>query len=132
MNLAGISSPCVPGGRGTREWYISVYGPLPDHIHVLHKCDNGSCRNPEHIFTGTHKDNMRDMHEKGRHVGNSGNKLDNTWKTAIAIGHGKITIEQVKAIRNTPGKGDWEWVKELGITRHAVYEIRTYKTWKNV
>ena len=41
-------------------------GPIPDGLFVLHHCDVPSCVNPEHLFTGTQKDNIQDAAKKGR------------------------------------------------------------------
>jgi hypothetical protein len=41
-------------------------GKIPDGLNVLHRCDNSACCNPEHLFLGTQKENIHDMHKKGR------------------------------------------------------------------
>lgn len=46
-------------------WEIAN-GPIPDGLWVLHHCDNRSCCNVDHLFLGTHADNMADKTAKGR------------------------------------------------------------------
>src|SRR2546422_5027560 len=43
-------------------------GQIPRGINVLHTCDNPACGRIEHLFLGTHTDNMKDMKSKGRNV----------------------------------------------------------------
>lgn len=47
-----------------RLMWEHVNGPIPKGMHVLHRCDVRSCGNPDHLFLGTHQDNMRDMQQK--------------------------------------------------------------------
>lgn len=49
-----------------REWrahrfaYFLIYGEISKNAHICHKCDVKLCVNPNHLFSGSHSDNMND------------------------------------------------------------------------
>lgn len=68
-------------------------GPIPAKLRVCHDCDNPPCVNPDHLWVGTHQDNMRDRDAKGRGYDRRGERN----------GRAKISDDAVDAI-----KAAWE------------------------
>jgi hypothetical protein len=105
-----------------RVSFMLSVGPIPDGLHVLHRCDNPACINPDHLWLGTNADNHRDKADKGRargaHLGSS--NVNN-----------KLTEAQVIAIR-----ADMRLMREIaqdyGITTSTVSNIRHGQTWKHL
>lgn len=58
-------------GEGPVEVHRIVWeltnGAIPAGMEVCHRCDVPACVRVDHLFLGTHADNMGDMARKGRH-----------------------------------------------------------------
>lgn len=54
------------------SWEL-VNGRSLGDLYACHHCDVTHCVNPDHLFAGTHQDNMADMMSKGRQKGQNKN-----------------------------------------------------------
>ncbi len=89
---------------------------------ALHRCNNPTCVNPNHIYEGDNADNMRDRVDSGNHpvgVNTSGNKLINP---------------EVLRIRSLLAKGVPVSVLApiFGVTERLIYMIGRREIWKHL
>lgn len=99
--------------------------PLDEAIVVRHTCDNPPCCNPEHLILGQQKDNIQDMHERGRASGG------HTSRPGQSNPMCKLTDEQVSQIksRRSAGETGRALALEFGVSPAQISRIVTGKRW---
>jgi len=103
-----------PAHRVSYEVFI---GPIPDGLFVLHRCDQPACVNPDHLFLGTHEDNMRDMVRKNRHHG-----------------YPRLTKQQVIEIRRAHRDGERgaSLARRFGVVHGTITLLIQRHTWRTL
>lgn len=122
-----------------RAIFEAVHG-IPDGMHVLHKCDNRGCFNPDHLFAGAHRENMIDMVRKGR-GGQKKNRArgdrhgSRTKPGRLPRGEAnnlaKLTEAQVREILSSK-EGPMTLARKFGVGYNAIWGVRTGKTWRHI
>jgi len=105
------------GGWGPEAAYRTSWklyrGSIPEGMSVCHACDNRACVNPDHLFIGTHAENMADMARK------------------LRSGQSKLKVAQVLEIRSS-NKSQPTLARIFGVTQGNVNAIKRRRTWKHV
>lgn len=97
-------------------------GEIPEGSLVCHRCDNRACVNPDHLFLGTHADNLADASQKGR--------LKHKPSRKISVHRGerhwaaKLTPNQVLEIRQLPRSELKKAPMKYGVSLGTIYNLR--------
>lgn len=166
----GLVTPCwnwLGGKRGSLSYggfwingkphsahrvsYALFVGRIPKGLFVLHSCDNPSCVNPKHLFTGNHLRNMADRNAKGRQArGNrhgsvtkpdrvprgdrNGARKHPETRRGERNGRAKLTRNNVIEIREglRIGRSKKSLAESFGVSRWLVTKIERRELWAHV
>lgn len=101
--------------------YGKFVGPVGDGEVVRHSCDNPPCQNLRHLLSGTVKDNVQDMFERGRDYDRRG----------AGNSRAKLNEEQVGEIRAST-EAATVLADRYGVSPQLISAIRLRQTWAHV
>jgi len=115
-----------PPYKAHRIGYALYYGDFDHALDVCHRCDNPKCVRPEHLFLGSHAENMADMKRKkrARKIGNFGE----------VNGSAKLTREQVHEAlrRRREGESQTQVAARFGVHRTTIGMIERGINWRHL
>lgn len=104
--------------KAHKLFYEMQNGPVPEGLCVCHKCDVPLCVNPDHLWLGTHAENMRDKANKGRVNDQHGELNPNA----------RLTAADIAAIRSSD-RTHQDLATEYGVSRPHVTRIKSGHAW---
>lgn len=124
----------VGGGRHAAAHVFSLELKLGRRLaggmNALHHCDTPLCVNPDHLWEGTQRENVKDMMAKGRGVGQL------TSESVRGEGNAKAKVDEnaVKRIRKMCAAGvkQKDVGKMFGLTQGVVSKIVRRVCWRHV
>ncbi|SRR5260221_1263548 len=107
--------------------YVLTHGTVPEGMQVNHKCvGRPDCCNPKHLYAGTHYENMRDMVDQGRHIGQAPGEAHSLARLSNA------DVLEIRRLYSEDGYPQNVIADMFGISRTQVHEIIYRKRWASI
>lgn len=115
--------------RAHRLAWTMANGDVPMGMCVCHRCDNPACVNVEHLFIGTHSENMMDCASKGRRIpGKEFIRAALRDKRGAANPRAKLTPQAIDQIRMSELPVSSLAVLH-GVSKASIYNAKSGRTW---
>lgn len=104
------------------SWQLH-YGVIPAGLCVLHRCDQPLCVRPDHLFIGTHAENVADRHRKGRDG------------RGVRLPQSKLTPRRVRRARFLRANTDLSFAaigRQFNVSDITIQRAITGQTWSHV
>jgi hypothetical protein len=106
------------GERDAHRVSWALHNGAAGKAFVLHRCDNAACVRPDHLFLGSHADNMGDKAKKGR------------------VPTAKLTRDDVLAIRALVRSGNHPSLRSIarqhGVDHSQIVRLLKGEAWTHV
>ena len=106
-----------------RASHVMFKGPIPEGHVIRHDCDDRACVNPQHLQSGTQKENMQDSRDRNRRPFGS------------AVGTAKLDEDKVAAMKGEFIDRPGEMTRLADKYRMAICTVSSIihgETWKHV
>ena len=121
ISIGTVAEGC--DGAHRVSWKLANKQDIPKGMHIMHKCDNPLCVNPNHLELGTAKQNTQDMIRKG------------SKRTVAPLGteNGKslLDAEKVLLIRSS-NLNHAALGRQLGVSPNCIRGVRIGRTWTHI